>query len=277
MNYYERHLGDYARDAGHLTMLEHGAYTLLLDRYYSTELPIPADQAYRVARARSRDERAAVDAVLAEFFTLQDGVWMNGRADEEIAKAQARIKAAKENGRRGGRPKSNPPDSQQKPAGFSPGSDPQTQQKAHQTPDTNHQTGKEGKAPRAPAALAHPCPAGVADQVWADWLALRKSKKAPVTPTVIAAAEREAAKAGLSLEQFLQVWCFRGSQGLQADWIKPDEIRAVRQSPGAEPAWRAEQRSRVQQAVPGIAARPAGSQPTVIDVEAHHVPSALLG
>ena len=45
MNYYERHLGDYAKDAGHLSMLEHGAYSLLLDRYYTTEQPIPADQA----------------------------------------------------------------------------------------------------------------------------------------------------------------------------------------------------------------------------------------
>jgi uncharacterized protein YdaU (DUF1376 family) len=33
VNYYERHLGDYAKDAGHLSMLEHGAYSLLLDRY----------------------------------------------------------------------------------------------------------------------------------------------------------------------------------------------------------------------------------------------------
>ena len=30
MNYYERHLGDYARDTAHLSMMEHGAYGLLL-------------------------------------------------------------------------------------------------------------------------------------------------------------------------------------------------------------------------------------------------------
>ena len=29
VNYWERHIGDYARDAGHLSMLEHGAYTLV--------------------------------------------------------------------------------------------------------------------------------------------------------------------------------------------------------------------------------------------------------
>lgn len=86
MNYYERHLGDYAKDTAHLSILEHGVYSLLLDRYYGTEQGIPADQAYRVSRARSDDERAAVDVILGEFFELQDGVWINRRAEEEIAK-----------------------------------------------------------------------------------------------------------------------------------------------------------------------------------------------
>lgn len=89
VNYYERHLGDYARDAGHLTMLEHGAYTLLLDRYYTTEQGIPADQAHRICRARTRDEKAAVDTVLSDFFTLADGVWKNGRAERELADYRA--------------------------------------------------------------------------------------------------------------------------------------------------------------------------------------------
>lgn len=84
MNYYERHLGDYAKDTAHLTMLEHGAYNLLLDRYYATESGIPADQAHRLARARTREEKDAVDNILAEFFELVDGVWRNHRAEEEI-------------------------------------------------------------------------------------------------------------------------------------------------------------------------------------------------
>ena len=51
MNYYERHLGDYSKDTAHLTMIEHGAYGLLLDRYYGTEAGIPADQVHRIARS----------------------------------------------------------------------------------------------------------------------------------------------------------------------------------------------------------------------------------
>jgi hypothetical protein len=78
------------------------------------------------------------------------------------------------------------------------------------------------KRPRARAA--HPeCPPGVADSVWSDWLALRKSKRAPVTATVVQQAEKEAEKAGMTLQGFLEVWCARGSMGLQADWLKPAE------------------------------------------------------
>ena len=141
MNYYERHLGDFVRDTAHLSMTEDGAYNRLLDRYYATESGIPVDQAHRVARARTKEERQAVDVVLAEFFILSDGVWIKNRVEEEIAKAQGKIKAAQENGKRGGRPKKesigSENETQQKPTGLLLGSENETQQKAHQTPDTN--------------------------------------------------------------------------------------------------------------------------------------------
>lgn len=144
MNYYERHLGDYARDTAHLTMIEHGAYGLLLDRCYATEQGIPDGQAHRLARARTREEKAAVDAVLSEFFTLVDGLWVNRRVIEEIEKTHRRIGAAKENGKRGGRPKKerggSENETQQKPSGLFVGSENETQQKAHQTPNTIHQS-----------------------------------------------------------------------------------------------------------------------------------------
>lgn len=138
MNYYERHLGDYAKDTAHLSMLEHGAYSLLLDRYYGTEEGIPEGQAHRLARARSKEDKQAVDAVLAEFFTLTNGVWINARAEEEIVKAQGKINAAKENGKKGGRPKrvnsGSDNETKEKPSGLLLGSENETQEKAHQTP-----------------------------------------------------------------------------------------------------------------------------------------------
>ncbi len=144
MNYYERHLGDYAKDTAHLTMIEHGAYTLLLDRYYAAEGPIPHDQVYRYAHARSREEKQAVDAVVSEFFKRVDGMLFNKRAAIEIAKKESKTKAAQTNGRNGGRPKKHSPGyengTQQKPSGLHTGYENGTQQKAHQTPDTSNQT-----------------------------------------------------------------------------------------------------------------------------------------
>jgi hypothetical protein len=76
---------------------------------------------------------------------------------------------------------------------------------------------------RAPAIEK---PSDVDQQVWDDWLALRKSKRAPVTQTAINGARSEAAKAGMTFEGFLRVWCRRGSQGLEAAWLKPEERAA---------------------------------------------------
>lgn len=84
---------------------------------------------------------------------------------------------------------------------------------------------KEQKVKRVTAPSRPP---EVAEQTWADWLQLRKVKRAPVTETVVAAAIREADKAQLTLEAFLQIWCMRGSQGMQADWIKPAELQQFR-------------------------------------------------
>ena len=89
MNFYKRYIGDYARDTGHLSMLEHGAYTLLLDAFYGTKRPLPGNKLalYRLVRANTKRERDATDSVLAQFWTLQDGNWLNRRALSEIDKA----------------------------------------------------------------------------------------------------------------------------------------------------------------------------------------------
>jgi hypothetical protein len=86
---------------------------------------------------------------------------------------------------------------------------------------------KRASAPRVPRSAPLNRPLEVPEQVWTDWLALRKAKKAPVTATVLEGAQKEANKAGMPLESFLRLWCARGSQGLQAAWLKADECHAV--------------------------------------------------
>lgn len=108
MNYYERYCGDYQRDTAHLSLAEHGAYTMLLDTYFSVEKPLPEEltSLFRVCRAMTRVEQQAVRAVTEQFFPVSgiDGLRHNARADREIAKARPKIEAARINGRKGGRP-----------------------------------------------------------------------------------------------------------------------------------------------------------------------------
>jgi uncharacterized protein YdaU (DUF1376 family) len=82
--------GDYARDTAHLTLAEHGAYRLLLDHYYSTGRPIPADmeRAFRICRAFTPELQGSVRSVLEQFFTETPEGWRNQRADRQIEKQQ---------------------------------------------------------------------------------------------------------------------------------------------------------------------------------------------
>lgn len=63
---------------------------------------------------------------------------------------------------------------------------------------------------------------GVSVVVAQDYLALRKSHRAPLTETALAGIRREADKANLTLEQALSLCCERGWRGFCADWLLKD-------------------------------------------------------
>jgi biotin operon repressor len=73
-----------------------------------------------------------------------------------------------------------------------------------------------------------PAPDGVSESVWADFLAVRKKKNAPITPTAMAGIEREASKAGYTLEDALRTCVERNWQGFRADWVA-DKQAPIRQ------------------------------------------------
>jgi len=151
------------------------------------------------------------------------------------AEANASLLAAWENGAKGGRPKKNRDKTHGKPTGNPavahglPGANPDETDKSREEKNSSSLRSEEG-AQRRRRDPAPTTPEDVDAQVWADWLALRKAKKAPVTDTVIKAARSEAVDAGITFEAFLSIWCARGSQGLQADWLKPQELQSARTS-----------------------------------------------
>jgi uncharacterized protein YdaU (DUF1376 family) len=84
MHYYKRNLGDYAKKAGRLSMLQHGAYTLLIDTCYDREQFPTEEEAIEWTWASTEAEIEAVKFVLKRFFTFENGVYVQNRIKEEI-------------------------------------------------------------------------------------------------------------------------------------------------------------------------------------------------
>ena len=97
MKWWPRWQGDFGAKTRHLSLLEQGVYTALLDHYYTMEQPLPPDveSLFRIAGARSEEEERAVRRVASEFFPVNGGgARHNKRADEEIRKWQSKSKSS---------------------------------------------------------------------------------------------------------------------------------------------------------------------------------------
>ena len=244
MNYYEHHIGDYDQATAHLSAVEDGIYSRLIRRYMATEKPLPADvpALQRLVRAHTKDEKKAVQTVLDEFFELREDGYHQHRCDEEIARFQEKSAKAKRSAEarwNAQRPESegnadayaNASAEHDAPAmrTHSEGNAPRARP---QTPDTKHQS-SEAKLPTVNAADAARSDTraltakdliaeGVDPKAAADWLTVRKAKKAPLTSTAWEAVKREAAAAGMTPAQAVKHAAESNWQGFRASWLQRD-------------------------------------------------------
>jgi uncharacterized protein YdaU (DUF1376 family) len=102
--WYAFNSGAYAKKTATLSMIEHGAYRLLLDHYYNVGPGMEANATglLRVCRAFAPDEQAAVQSILDKFFELRDGMYYNHKADKELDKRSKLRKIRAEAGAKGG-------------------------------------------------------------------------------------------------------------------------------------------------------------------------------
>ena len=210
MHYYKRNLGDYAKKAGRLTMLQHGAYTLLIDSCYDRELFPTLEQALEWTWASTEAEVEAVKFVLSRFFVLdKDGCYVQDRILAELlhyqknADINKRIADEREAKRR-----ENRTNRVQVVNESTPNQEPLT---------TNHK-------PLKNKATSVATPIGVSDSVWQEFVSHRKSKKARVTQLVIDGIQKEASIAGWSLEDALKETIVRNWQSFKADWVKDENL-----------------------------------------------------
>lgn len=204
------------KDASHLSLLEHGVYMRLLDVYYTREAPIPVDQAARLIGARTDEEKATLTVIAGEFFKVVDGCYTQARCDIEISMMLSKAESNRVVGAKGGRPKKetatvseNNPDITQMVSENNPDI---TLATSHKPVTNNH---KETKTQSASALLSD---CGISAQISADFLAIRKSKKLPLTKTALSAIDREAGKAGIALEAALQICCEKGWAAFNSAW-----------------------------------------------------------
>lgn len=204
MHYFKFNIGDYHKKAGRLTMLEHGAYTLLLHACYDREQFPTEEDALDWAWARSPEEIAAVKFCLNKFFTLENGRYVQSRIAEEIATYREKsatnraIAVVREARKRTNRAQ-----------------DEQDRAPNHKPITINHNH-IEKNTPRQRVDR----PDDVTESVWEAFLQLRKVKRAAVSDVALKAIRKEASKAGLSLDAAMQEMCARGWTGFKSEWFQ---------------------------------------------------------
>jgi uncharacterized protein YdaU (DUF1376 family) len=201
MHYYEHNIGDYRKDTVHLTLLEHGIYRQLIDSYYLGESPLTTDieKLMRTHSIRNADEQQAFKNVLSDFFELTKNGYIHKRCDKIIAEYHGKSQKARDsaNARWGNRNKG--------------------------VNANALQTQSEGNANHKPLTINHKpinTPSGVTESVFKDYLEVRKTKKAKWSDTALKGLVKEADKAGLSLQEAMELCCARGWVGFKADWVK---------------------------------------------------------
>jgi uncharacterized protein YdaU (DUF1376 family) len=247
------YVADYLSSTTRLTTEQHGAYLLLIIDYWkSGRLPDDDSILANVTRL-SMDAWAKHRGVLQGFFEVSNGEWIHSRIEKEIEKSGDLKLAQIKKSILGNYVKYGKIDQRVETDSVlkewwaieSLRHSPKDSPKAPPSPSPSPTHLSKDKKNTATKVA---CPSDVGEQVWDDWLALRKAKKAPVTETALKSARKEAEKAGISLNAFLTIWCARGSQGLEASWLKSDEKQMQ-----TETVYQKSMRLRVQEVAPDIA------------------------
>jgi len=246
MHYYQFNIGDYKSHTEHLSDLEDLAYRRMLDWYYLHETPLPKDVEQIARLIRMRPHTDCIAVILREYFQETPEGWTSRRADLEIEHYRSKVQQASKAGKASAERRRN---------------DRSTDVQPNNKQETlnNKQEPNKDNTPRKRVDLV--CPDSVDQQVWVDFVQHRKSKRSALTQTALEGIQREAAKAGWTLEQALRETVARGWTGFKADWVKVEHKGESFRERDSRLAI-----ERVKAFAPGAAAKPQNTG-LVIDVE----------
>ena len=105
MHYFQFHIGDWFLGTNHLDSEEEYCYFKLILEYYDTEKPLGLDVIKLARRLKMKGRHEVVAQMLEEFFTETVEGWVNHRCDIELINYASKAEKARQNGKKGGRPK----------------------------------------------------------------------------------------------------------------------------------------------------------------------------
>ena len=207
MHYYQFNIGDYKSHTEHLSEMEDLTYRRLLDWYYLHESPIPLDLNEVARQIRMRSHSDCITLVLQEYFECTADGWVHHRANKEIAKAGDKSTKASESAKARWNKEKN-------------ANALRTQSEGNATHNTEHKTQDTKKTVATKVAR----PKSVDQQVWDDWLAIRRAKKLPLTETAWKQLMEEIDKSGFSVDVVIKECCLRGWGAFKVAWLKDNPI-----------------------------------------------------
>jgi uncharacterized protein YdaU (DUF1376 family) len=204
------YVADYISATSRLTTEQHGAYLLLLMDYWKNGAPPDNDQVLAQITKLSHDAWTNARTMLEGFFDVCDGHWFQHRLEAEMVKANHNKTANSKRGKAGAAARWG-----KKDASSIPGASLEVCSADSTSPSPTPSNNK-----RKEKATSVACPDSVNQQVWHDFLKMRKTMNKPFSETALKLIIHEAEKAGWSLENALAECCTRGWQSFKADWVK---------------------------------------------------------
>lgn len=240
MNYYPFHIGDYVTNTRHLDLIEDAIYRRLIDLFYLHDGVITADINQLARLICARPNVAEVESIVKEFFKIDDdGMLRHSRCEEEINKFNDKAEKSKAAvNSRWDKSKNTSPENTQVNAGNTDVIRTYNGRNTDVIPPNNQEPilGEESASAFAVAQVTTPekqkskskpdddskpaeKPDDVDSEIWAEWVKVRKLKKA-IQPTarVISVIRDEANSAGITLNTAIAECCNRNWVAFKAEW-----------------------------------------------------------
>lgn len=247
--YMQLYVADYLADTAHLTTEEHGAYLLLLFSYWQTGKPLREDRLSSVSRL-SNERWTNVERTLKEFFHVKNGAWTHFRVEADLEKVGSKSKKNSEAGKASAKARAlakqaleeneltnveaivptNVEHTYQRNANHTRSGDTDTdtdteQDQKHLFPEKLEADFLGGAEKPGLINVKQLVAEGCDKQHAKDWLAVRKTKKAPLTLTAWNGVKAEAEKAGMTPGQAVEMAAISGWQGFKAQWAQNEQAK----------------------------------------------------